>query len=59
MNAALYLCGQGPYRQPRIIEMQYIRVLRYCNALEEKLGKEITIEGIYIDINFYSFTSTV
>ncbi len=52
MKAALYLFGHGPYRKPRIIEMQYFRTLRYCRALEEKLKKEIDIKGTYIDINF-------
>jgi hypothetical protein len=32
--------------------MQYFRSLRYCEALEEKLGREIDMKGIYIDINF-------
>jgi hypothetical protein len=52
MKAALYLCGHGPYREPRIIEMQYFRTLRYYEALEEKLGTKIDIKEIYIDINF-------
>lgn len=52
MKVALYLCGHGPYRQPRIIEMQYFRTLRYCEALEEKLGTKIDIKETYIDINF-------
>lgn len=52
MKAALYLFGHGPYREPRIIEMQYIRTLRYCKALEEKLETQIDIKEIYIDINF-------
>lgn len=52
MKAALYLFGHGPYREPRIIEMQYFRALRYCDALGEKLGREINIRKIYIDINF-------
>lgn len=52
MKVALYLLGQGPYREPRIIEMQYFRISRYCEALEEKLETEIDIKKIYIDINF-------
>ncbi|VBB08641.1 Hypothetical protein LUCI_3919 [Lucifera butyrica] len=52
MKAALYLFGHGPYREPRIIEMQYLRILRYCEALENKLEKKVDIKGIYIDINF-------
>jgi hypothetical protein len=52
LKAALYLYGHGPYREPRMIEMQYFRTLRYCAALEEKLGREIDIENIYIDLNF-------
>lgn len=52
MKAALYLFGHGPYRKPRIIEMQYLRAIRYSNALEKKLEKKIDIKGTYIDINF-------
>ena len=52
MKAAIYLFGHGPYREPRIIEMQYLRTLRYCQALEEKLGSEIDIKETHIDINF-------
>ncbi len=51
-KAALYLFGHGPYREPRIIEMQYLRILRYCEALEEKLRIKIDIKEIYVDINF-------
>src|SRR5690606_3392423 len=52
MKAAIYLCGHGPYREPRLIEMQYLRTLRYYKALEEKLGTEIDLKDVYIDINF-------
>lgn len=39
MKAAIYLCGHGPYREPRLIEMQHLRILRYCEALEPR-GQE-------------------
>ena len=52
LQAALYLFGHGPYREPRVIEMQYLRVLRYREALEEKLEIEIDIKKTYVDINF-------
>lgn len=52
MKVALYMCGHGPYREPRFIEMQYLRLLRYRSALKDKLEENIDIEGIYIDINF-------
>ena len=52
MKAAIYLCGHGPYREPRIIELQYLRILRYCRVLENKLAVELDVDEVYIDINF-------
>lgn len=52
LKAAVYLVGHGPYREPRLIELQYLRILRYRDALAEKLDKYIEIKDIYIDLNF-------
>lgn len=52
MNAAIYLCGHGPYREPRFLEMQYLRLQRYHPALEKKLGQHIEVKHIYMDLNF-------
>jgi len=27
VKVGIYLCGHGPYREPRLIEMQYLRIL--------------------------------
>lgn len=51
---AMYLVGQGPYRQPRLIEVQYLRLQRYISALEEVLkeGLYVDDDDAYIDINY-------
>jgi hypothetical protein len=45
--SAIYLVGHGPYRQPRLIEMQYLRILRYRNLLKDESEPHI-----FIDLNF-------
>lgn len=52
MKTAIYLCGHGALREPRIIELQYLRILRYLNALEEKIEKLINVEEVFVDVNF-------
>ena len=52
LKAAVYLVGHGPYREPRLIELQYLRILRYRVALANKLDRNIAIMDIFIDMNF-------
>jgi hypothetical protein len=51
LKAAVYLVGHGPYREPRLLELQYLRIQRYRVALANKLNKNIAIKDVYIDIN--------
>jgi hypothetical protein len=51
-SSAIYLVGDGPYREPRLIELQYLRVLRYANALGEKLKKRFGPFELFVDLAF-------
>lgn len=51
-KVAFYLVGQGPYREPRLIELQYLRLERYMFALSNRLNTDFFLEETYIDINF-------
>jgi hypothetical protein len=52
-KAAIYLIGQGSYRNPRLIELQHMRIKRYRRALENKLDLWFDCrEGdVFIDLN--------
>lgn len=50
MKTAIYLFGQGSKKGPRFIELQYLRILRYKDALND-LGFEIFINEVFIDLN--------
>lgn len=52
MKTAIYLCVQGPYREPRTIELQYMRILRYLDLVNLKLDKSYDIDLVFIDINY-------
>jgi len=45
-RSAIYLVGHGPYRQPRFIELQYLRISRYRNLLDEASEADV-----FIDLN--------
>jgi len=49
--AAVYLVGQGPLRDPRPIELQWARVLRYRDHLLDEGGERIDLLTICIDLN--------
>ncbi len=51
-QTAVYLIGHGPYREPRFVELQYLRILRYSEALSKKLQDDFVIKDVYIDLNF-------
>lgn len=52
-KVAVYLIGQGPYRNPRPIELQHFRIERYRGALTSKLHVhfESGYEDVFIDLN--------
>jgi hypothetical protein len=49
---AIYLVGHGPRRQPRPIELQHVRILRYFDALERKLGIDFSTREVFVDVNW-------
>lgn len=52
IKAAIYLVNQGPYREPRMMDLQYFRILRYADAMNRILGTDIDIVGVYCDYNY-------
>lgn len=52
VGVAFYLIGHGPYRQPRLIELQYLRILRYRKALGGRYDDRHTEPEVFIDLNF-------
>jgi hypothetical protein len=51
-GCAIYLVGHGPRRQPRPIELQHARILRYLDALEKKLGIDFWTREVFVDLNW-------
>ena len=51
-KSAIYLIGHGPYREPRLVELQYLRILRYRNALGAKLDCSFERGEVFIDLNY-------
>ena len=37
---AIYLVGHGPRREPRLVEVQLVRIYRYLDALAAKINEE-------------------
>lgn len=52
MRTAVYLLGHGPCREPRLIELQYLRILRYIHAFPESERQPPAARDVYVDINF-------
>jgi hypothetical protein len=50
--SAFYLISHGPYRQPRVIELQYFRILRYRRALESRINREFQGGRAFVDLNY-------
>jgi hypothetical protein len=51
-KAAIYLIGHGPKREPRPVELQYMRISRYIGMLREAGSNLINIsDEPYIDLN--------
>jgi hypothetical protein len=51
-GCAIYLVGHGPRRQPRAIELQHVRILRYLHALERRLGTDFWTREVFVDLNW-------
>jgi hypothetical protein len=51
-KSAVYLCGHGSYREPRPLDLQYLRILRYADLLGHKLGTHFQGRRAYVDPNF-------
>ncbi len=51
-TAAMYLIGQGTYFRPHLIELQYYRILRYCQLVDKSRPGELAeyIDGVYVDL---------
>lgn len=48
-SAAIYLIGQGTYYRPRLIEVQYYRIVRHLSLIAEK--KQFRVLKTYVDPN--------
>lgn len=51
LRGALYLAGQGHYREPKPLEIQYLRSIRYIDALNEQSEGSVGIAGVFVDLN--------
>jgi hypothetical protein len=51
-KSAIYLVGHGPYREPRLIDLQHLRVLRYRQALCELSGDDYDLGEVFVDVNY-------
>jgi hypothetical protein len=52
VGVAAYLLGHGPYRSPRPIDLQWMRIHRYRHLLGSKYGDAWSLMHDYIDINY-------
>lgn len=52
IRTAIYLCGQGPYREPYPIEVQHLRIIRYLPFLEKALDRIIEVVQVETDLNW-------
>jgi hypothetical protein len=51
-GTAIYLVGHGPYREPRLIELQYQRILRYRRIVREKYETGYPEAAVFVDLNY-------
>lgn len=52
---AIYLAGHGSKTKPRLIELQYQRVLRYRQALVRRHGLSLASPAVFLDLRLASF----
>lgn len=50
--AAVYLVGQGPQREPHLIELQWARVLRYVGLVSAREAHWFQPLDTFVDLNF-------
>lgn len=48
--SAIYLVGHGSFQEPRLIELQYRRIIRYMEALEDNSAGSL---DIFVDLNIH------
>lgn len=52
-GVAIYLLGHGPYRSPRPIELQFMRIDRYRGLLGSKYRPWTSVpDQLFVDINY-------
>ncbi len=51
-GVAAYLVGHGTYRSPRLIELQWMRILRYRDLLGTKYETRWNQLDTFVDVNF-------
>lgn len=58
-DLCIYLIGQGPYRNPKPIELQLMRIRRYVSALEKKFNVSFQYRDrdIFVDLNYLDQTT--
>ena len=54
-ETAIYLAGHGSYSKPRLIELQYRRILRYHEALAGRYEKSHAAPTVFIDFRLPRF----
>jgi hypothetical protein len=50
-DAAIYLVGQGTYYRPRLLEVQYYRIIRYLELLKREDQERFWIRKTFVDLN--------
>jgi hypothetical protein len=50
-GVAAYLVGHGPYRSPRLIELQWMRIRRYRGLLGTKYEMRLNQLEAFVDVN--------
>jgi hypothetical protein len=49
---AFYLVGHGPYREPRLVELQLMRINRYRDLVRSSVESGFCKPEIFVDLNF-------
>jgi len=51
-KAAFYLITHGPYKRPRFIDLQYLRIKRAKPIIEKERDVFFEEEEVYVDLNY-------
>ena len=54
-ETAIYLAGHGSYSNPRLIELQHRRIIRYREALAGRYEKGHSVPSVFIDFRLPRF----